>query len=235
MNDFIKGILYLIFFFILCVIVLAIGLFAIKSVRADYLPDGIEPPAITNTSTCLGTNLMVDYWEVAPEYGDEWASENIITYMNNGTLNTFDGDSSPAYGQADWLIDKYPHGVLTVEVTSNLYRNINLEYTHIETVVIPIDETCYSVGDINDIVLHDMPSNHLFRRNWKATLDNGQTLANMSIVLVEDGTWMCDEVVDVTRIGGLYIDALDDLCFQKQQEQPPMPNYSVTYIPMVMK
>ena len=199
------------------------------SAESPPYPDGINPPTITESHTCLGANVVVSQWDTDPSWGDELASEHVISYLLNGELNTQDGDESPAYGTADWLIDKYAHANLVVEVTSTLYQSESPRWTYVEIVEVPFDQTCWSQGNIEDVAKENISTS---AHRWGYTTfhkDSGTYLGEFSIVQTEDGTWMCDEVVDVSRLGGLYIDAMQTTCTNTAQGMAQL------YMPLIIK
>lgn len=223
---------------LLVAILSAIALLSkVTGVAAGSLPDGIAYPTITidHGNDCITTDIFVDYWDVDPDiWGDEWASENIVSYLQNATLDTIDGDESPTYGRAYWYLDHSAIDQVTVEVTSNLYHNElnNPSYTYVETFVFTmadIDPACPSLGNIEDVLLslNESPNNYL---SWTATA-SGQYLAQIGIAQDENGIWFCDEVVDVSIVGSTYANALDTLC---QQEADAF-NANATYLPLITR
>lgn len=205
---------------IICIILGVLGTLWVHRVDADA---PLTPPTITTTTTCLGASIDVSHWDVDPALGDEYASMNTITYLQNATLNA-DGDVSPSYGATEWLLDKSPLNVVTIEIDSILYHSESQIDTYLETITIPADAACFSLGNIEDVLL----TPHI-GTSWQATLADGTYLG--TIAIANNGTWFCDEVVDVSNIGGTYSDALDTLCDDKASAF----NTNTSFLPVIIK
>lgn len=201
-----------------------------ENASAGNLPEGMEYPTINRTTTCFGSNITVSQWLIDPMFGDEWASSHTITYLQNAQLNTEDGDMSPAYGTADWLLDHSAINQVTIEITSELHHNETLAQVYVETISFTSDPSCANTGNVNDVTLTPVSVAHSGMAVWNAT-HMGEQLAQIGIVLYEDGSWGCDEVVDVTAAGSLFADALDTICHDKAEAF----NSNATYMPVVVK
>ncbi len=211
------------------IVALLLALSIYNDVSADE-SGGIIQPTVNVTTTCTGMNVTISEWLVDPSLGDEWAWSHEVTKLHSGILNTQDGDELVVYGgSADWLIDKFTYTSITVEVTSELYRSESVAQSLVETISIPIDTECYSVGLVRNVNMIPYGDNGT---SWIAyEKETNIELAQVTIARDEHGQFYCDEVVDVTILGGTYITALDWYCNHMVTESNKAVVYTVTATP----